>query len=389
MEQKIISAALTSRKHYDRIAAYNPQTFLSDMGKIIWKHIVEYYQEDASAESIDLEILRSRIRREVPKHFEAFNGLLHPEEISGPNLELEIALRRKESISSDIILALSQRQETKARQLFAEYAAVGDSADTQNASDRIFNGADLSKITTNQGKRIPIGPQALNDTLKGGALPQHHILLFAVTEMGKSFMALNMARVMVQNGFKVLYLQNEDPGEDMHRRFLRGITELTEDEIDSNPERAIQISKERGGDLFNLIEMYPGNLQEVESWIRKIDPDVFFVDQIKNMDMGKVEGDSFEAAAQGMRNLAKRYKKLAVSLAQAGDRATGKRILAVNDIHNSRVSVPGACDLMIGIGGTEEMVVSSRRTLSRPKNKISGIKVAVDCVFDLQTMRVV
>ena len=385
MEQKIISAALTSREHYDRIAAYNPQTFLSDMGKIIWKHIVEYYQEDASAESIDVELLSSRIRRHVPKHFEAFAPLLKREKISGPNLEREIAAIRKDRIGAEIIYSLANHQDDKAILLFGQYAELGPTAVTE---DRVFTGSQIKKGST-KGKRIPIAPKALNDTLKGGALPQHHILVFANTEMGKSFFALNMARVMVQNGFKVLYLQNEDPGEDMHRRFMMGITEMSDNDIETNPDKAEQIAKERGGDLFTLIEMYPGSLQEVESWIRKIDPDVFFVDQIKNMDMGKVEGDSFEAAAQGMRNLAKRYNKLAVSLAQAGDRATGKRILAVNDIHNSRVTVPGACDLMIGIGGTEEMVVSSRRTLSRPKNKISGIKVAVDCVFDLQTMRVV
>ncbi len=387
-ERSIIAAAMQSRDHFDRIQAHNPRDFLSDIGKIIWKFIEEYYEADSSAKNVDSALIRSRIHKSHPKHAEAFGNALQDYAtgvpVSAPNVVLEIQGARKERIGEDIQAALARGDEEKLAKLFSDYLSVSSSEE----DSRLYLGNDVSLLTRNlSGKRIPIAPKALNDQLRGGCLSQHHILIFAFTEVGKSFFALNMARTMVQNGFKVLYLQNEEPGEDLHFRFIRSLTELSEEQILADPARAEQIATERGGNLFSLVEMCPGSPMEVERHIRTINPDVFFVDQVKNLSMSG-DGRPFDEAIKAMRALGKKYNKLAVSLAQAGDRAYGKRLLAVNDVHDSRVEVPGACDLILGLGGTEDMMVSNRRTISLPKNKISGIKMPVDCVFDMSTMRV-
>ena len=89
-----------------------------------------------------------------------------------------------------------------------------------------------------------------------------------------------------------------------------------------------------------------------------------------------------------MRNFAKRYKLLAVSITQAGDSANGKAILSRGDIDNSNVGIPGASDLMIGIGASHEQEISGERTLSFPKQKISGNKMPIPVFFNMKTMRV-
>lgn len=387
-EQNIIAAAMQQREHFDRIRSHKPQEFLSDMGKIIWKFIEEYYEADSSAKNVDSSIILSRIAKAHPKHIAAFEAALakysaQNSTMSGANVALEVRAARKQRLAEEIRAEILRDNDQVLGQLFSEYLSVGEEAE----DSRLYRGASLPKDGRISGKRIPIAPKALNDLLKGGALPQHHILIFAFTEVGKTFMALNMARAMVQHGFKVLYLQNEEPGEDLHFRFMRSLTELTEEQIHADREKAEQIAAERGGDLFNLVEMCPGTPAEIEAWIRKIDPDVFFVDQVKNLAMAG-DGRPFDEAIKSIRRIGKKYNKLAISLAQAGDRACGKRMLAVNDVHDSRVEVPGACDLMLGLGATEDMLETGRRTIVQCKNKVSGVKMPIDCVFNARNMRV-
>ena len=79
-----------------------------------------------------------------------------------------------------------------------------------------------------------------------------------------------------------------------------------------------------------------------------------------------------ERAATEARNLGKRRKVLVVSISQAGDSASGKRVLDRGDVDFSNVGIPGQCDLMIGLGADENMERSNLRMISLPKNKISG-----------------
>ena len=91
---------------------------------------------------------------------------------------------------------------------------------------------------------------------------------------------------------------------------------------------------------------------------------------------------ALEKAATEARNLARRRNIPVVSVTQAGDSASGRAILDRGDIDSSNVGIPGQADLMIGIGATGEMENQNMRTLSFPKNKLSGkhtpISVAID-----------
>ena len=44
----------------------------------------------------------------------------------------------------------------------------------------------------------------------------------------------------------------------------------------------------------------------------------------------------------------------------------------MGDVDSSNTGIPGACDVMIGIGASGEDEASGRRVLSLPKNKRSG-----------------
>ena len=80
--------------------------------------------------------------------------------------------------------------------------------------------------------------------------------------------------------------------------------------------------------------------------------------------------NQLEAAAISIRNIGKKYDAIAISVSQAGDSAEGKAILTMSDIDNSKTGLPGACDVLMGIGSTEEQKREGLRVISLPKNKL-------------------
>ena len=109
--------------------------------------------------------------------------------------------------------------------------------------------------------------------------------------------------------------------------------------------------------------------------MHKYKPDVFIVDQIRNLYSSKnlTKVESLEYIAQCMRNLAKESSSVGVSVTQAGASAEGCLVLGLNDVDFSNTGIPSTADLMIGIGVTPEYDKSNRRVLSLAKNKITGV----------------
>jgi hypothetical protein len=58
---------------------------------------------------------------------------------------------------------------------------------------------------------------------------------------------------------------------------------------------------------------------------------------------------------------------------QAGDSARGKAVLDDGDIDSSNTGIPGAADVLIGIGMTEQLESAGLRMLSLCKNKASFV----------------
>ena len=61
-----------------------------------------------------------------------------------------------------------------------------------------------------------------------------------------------------------------------------------------------------------------------------------------------------------------------MSVTQAGESAQNKLVLSMGDVEWSNTGIPGAADLMIGIGLDDEYLSTDKRMLSIPKNKVNG-----------------
>ena len=114
--------------------------------------------------------------------------------------------------------------------------------------------------------------------------------------------------------------------------------------------------------------------------IDKHNPDVVVVDQLRNLiARGKVtKTEALENIAKELRGIFKEKDVVGVSVTQAGDSATDKAVLTMGDVDYSNTGIPGACDVMIGLG----MDPNGNTFATLAKNKISGNHSTVAITLD-------
>lgn len=248
---------------------------------------------------------------------------------------------------------------------------------------------DLIEQKFNPENLIKIYPKTLNERLDGGAQPGHHILIFAPTEMGKTLVAINMVAGFLHQKLPVLYVGNEDPASDILLRLGTRLSGLNKYEIRDNPRKAQELIDQRSAGLFTIAPLAPGTFSEISTLVRKYQPKVVILDQLRNIDVkSENRTQALERAATEARNLAKRFGVVVISIAQAGDSASGKAALNRGDVDSSNVGIPGQCDVMIGVGATEEMERNNVRMFSFPKNKLSGNHNPITVTIDPQLSKV-
>lgn len=218
-----------------------------------------------------------------------------------------------------------------------------------------------------------------------------HILIFARPETGKSLFSINMVRGFLEDGYRVLYLGNEDPSTVMRTRMGSCILNIPTEDIRLAATGAFDEELTAGGaDNFIFIHLEPGTFPQIRGLCRRIEPDILVVDQIRNIQTG---GDGLtsgqEKAGIEMRNIAGEFDLLAISIAQAGESAQDKLVLGLSDIDSSKTGLPAQVDLMVGIGITEEYQRRSKRMISTPKNKLSGNHEFFSVTVNEATSRVV
>lgn len=201
----------------------------------------------------------------------------------------------------------------------------------------------------------------------------HLFLLEDFTVTHNTGLVLTMACGFARQGHVGIIFNNEENIRKLRKRALYCCTGMTRQEVDADPERAKRLARENG--YFNIIfvSLSPGTPGQIEAFVKKYKAKWFITDQIRNL-VVKSENrtNQLEAAAQSQRDIAKRNAAAAFSITQAGDSASGKAVLEMGDVDGSNTGIPGACDVLIGIGGTEEQLAQGIRVLSLSKNKLGG-----------------
>jgi len=396
MEQRILSAVIQSREAFDNTLVLDVDEDFSDKAKIVWGRIKDFYAYDESADHVDVEILKSSLARQYPKHAESLSNFLddtESEDVSITNLIKEVYAIKLSNLSDKIAGCMAMKQYDEADKLLEIYGRMReDETIATRDESKILIGLTAAELMerTQQDHLIKVAPPQLNNAIMGGVLRGHHIVVFAPTDMGKTLFAVNMANGFLRQGLTVLYVGNEDPGEDILTRLYSRMTGMDINEIRQDPSRADALANAAGYNNFILVEADPGTEAEIRSFVEEYDPDVLIVDQIRNLDMRESNKVlQLERAAQMMRNIGKRYDLVPVSFTQAGDSATGKVFLTRGDIDYSNVGIPGTADVLIGIGADDDMEFRGDRMLTLVKNKRGGNKEPIRVKFEYRLSKVI
>jgi KaiC/GvpD/RAD55 family RecA-like ATPase len=353
----------------------------TEQGWIVWEGIVAYYNKDTTARSIDAEILADSVSRGIAadKHKDVFRHLiaaLDQFDTSPANVVDDLLATKREVCGRKLAAALLSGEDRDGA-LMAEYSELLSATNFGEEDEGERIGLSVEALVADSFDRdglIRINPESLNLRLDGGVKAGHHILIFARPEIGKTMMVIEMIAGFAAQGLKVLYIGNEDPMDDINMRLVNRLSAMTKQEVLDNPARADRIARERGYESIVLKPMSPGSIREVTEMMEAHSPDILVLDQLRNLDVGEENKVlALEKAARQARTWAQKYSCVVVSVTQAGDSAEGKAVLKQGDVDWSNTGIPGACDLMIGLGASEAQQAAGERMISLPKNKISGI----------------
>lgn len=393
IDVQILAASIASRQAFERVAAYITADEMTPAVGFWYNLVREWYARDRTANSVDLSAIRvlGESRISSPKQRETILGVLSDmPSSSSPDNVAQIALElKRRNTGMELATAIAAQDSKKIQKLYAKYGdlLMQTSLVPKRAEWQLAVTVEDLFSKVGKANRIPLAPAKLNERIGGGALPGHHIGVFARPEMGKSTFAVNMAVVMAVNGSRVLYVGNEDQIDVLKSRAVSRATSMSWREAEKNPERAIKLYKQRGlEDTLRFAQLVDGSPEALRSQIEEFQPTVMVVDQIRNLDGG---GDGLtqklEENGKIIRKMLLEYALIGISITQASVSAEGKLWLGMEDVDSSKTGLPATVDLLLGIGATQAMLDRGQRGISLPKNKLSsepnsheGIIVEID-----------
>ena len=395
-ELHFLAAGLKSRKAYSDIADYIEGDIFSPQGLQAWKCIGTFYELDPELPAVDRAAFRSRLLKNLEGHqveSMADYVALMPDNVSVNNVLYDLLTHKKNQLGMKIAKSLvsnSPPPQEEIDRLFESYRDLTFSA--QGAVDWV----DFDNLQEHVSREnaIPIAPKKLNDRLRGGAIAGDHLLVFGRPEVGKSLFVINIAAKAIKQGYKVLYLGNEEPIYRTVMRIICNLTGATYSQFDERPKEAVAAARKAGLNNLFAYHMTPGNLQEVELLVRDAKPDLVFIDQLSGLDHGESnEVTRLLKLARGFRSMAAKYEFVAVSVVQAGTKSekAGEEpgaYLNMGDVYGSRTGIPAMCDLMVGVGVNDDFRAMGQRIITLPKNKLGGDHGSFVVAYDEDRSRV-
>jgi hypothetical protein len=385
-EGTIISALIQSRSAYDTVIQYHDDGDFSDMGELVFKELVKYYNRDANATCMDVQSLLSRLSRSYPKHKDKFESFLNRmQDVSVDNILDDYRDMKSDSLGELIGGYLLSKEHDKAAPLLEKYNLIQAEGLVDEAdAPVVYEDSDVDDFAdeVSTENRIPIAPKELNEAFDGGLIAGSHLLVYAPPETGKTAFAINTAYSIAchkrsRRGDKVLYIGNEESAAMYMIRFLCRFTQWTAEEVQADRKGAMVLARQRGWKNLIFVHLTPGTIAQVQSLILEHKPKVCIIDQLPNLILGgkgkePEKTQLLEKLAYKMRMFYSRNKVAGVSMSQADEKAIGKLYLTIKDVYYSNIGVQGQCDAMIGIGMNKEYEAAGKRVLCLTKNKLGG-----------------
>ena len=392
MESKILSSIIQDRESFNKLLKLNVEESFSDPAKFIYEIICDFYEKASSVSCVDLELVEKRIERELPKQIDLYRNILKTltETTSSANLLEEVIALKKDAIARELSSALLANHRNGVLELMEDYKNVETINVESDDDESLLVSAKVSDIVESlkNKNRINLWPKALQQAT-GGAMRGNNVLVFGRPEVGKSLFIINMVGGLLHDGYKVLFIENEDPAKSTMSRLVCRLAEKPIVDVIENPDEVEEVVKKRGYDNLILKSLSPGTFKDIQSLIDQHGVDVVVINQLRNIWVGKESRvEQMEIAATSARNLAKKNNILVIGVTQAGDSGTNKLRLEMGDIDFSNTGMPAQMDLIIGVGSNDEYDSKSWRMVSLPKNKLSGEHVYFPVLVDTKTNKI-
>lgn len=381
IERQALAASVRSRTAWHRISkGVDPDAF-SPYGKVVLDLVSDYYNRDSEAKAvplgdilafIDVRFDKSEKHRDL---YREFAQAIYGTEVSASNIaELVTEIRRKDIGTRLGTALLNSEKSSTINDLWEQYDSLG--TEDEDSKDEVYEGGPVTSLVADsfdESNRIKLLPKGLDKILKSRTKRGHHLLVVARPESGKTCVTLTLARAFALQGLRFILFGNEEPVADTRMRFASCLAGMTDEEILADPAKAQALLDERGWSNVIFIPLTPGTPREINRYLEMYKPDGFSVDQIRNLNVGaETRVNQLEMAATAVRNAAKKYNCLGVSVTQAGDSAHNKLILDMNDVDFSKTGIPAAVDLMLMMGTNDDFNAQGMRMFNLPKNKISA-----------------
>ena len=402
-EPAIVAACIASREAYEVVVKLEATADLSPNGMELFKHIGNYYKAESKATSVDTELLLGTIQNRKPLSYEKLSVVIENlPEASPSNLITYLTEQRLKRLGADMTAALAGGDSAKAATIAVEYKDVHElgiqSEETKDDLFEVYQGATVSELTRtlDEGDSLSILPNLLGDIVFN-MMAGDHVVVFGGVNRGKSAVAIQIAGDYGYADKTVLYIGNEDPADRMVLRIVCNFVGQTLETVRDDDEHWTEQAKEEGYNNIIFKELSPGTVTDVERLIEHFKPDIVICDQARNLAPAPRKGAFDDAQAEVMyqlRMLYKRTKVVGVSLTQAAStdmksKAIDNKVkLEQSDVFGSRREVAAQADVMIGVGGTEQMKEQGQLYLNVCKNKASGIHDGVYAFIDPYTSSV-
>ncbi len=270
----------------------------------------------------------------------------------------------------------------------AEVITILDQLPLEEQEDSELVSLDLTDLGTHlsSGGKYGSSIPTVSKNIVGYA-KQNLIIIFGRPEVGKSSLVAAEVAGWMQQGWRIDYYANEEPGRKIALNVRRALTGETDADIEAAMRRKDNTKWPDFQDNLRVRQVGDISIETIIQRAIKEKPDVIVLDQLDKMSMdGKYNNtaDRLKALYERARVLAKTSDCLVVAVSQASADAENKAVVTYADLENSKTGKAGEADIIIGIGRRGE--VSSERTQMRvitiSKNKINGWLGSDSVLFD-------
>ncbi len=374
-ELGILSAICKSRKAYNKLQRIGVDTKdFTELAQAIFNSAREQYKRDPDCQAASRDLVEAQLQRRYGKGSLTDSALdlydRMPRDVSGINVVEEyrlVRLARTATVLASKLASGDHGDETA--ELLGTYQSLVAGEEAEAFKERLTE----DDFAEDDGDRIMLYPKSLSTYIGKGVKRGHNVTVYGRPNSAKSMFALNNAALLVKQGYKVLYIANEEPAQDITLRLLARMTRMPLDELQDSSLARSQAFKAAEPHYRNWVLLHKGEItaRDIKRQAARLNPDVIIVDQLKNVAVAEDNRAlQLDKLARQIREIGIDYNCVTMSLTQAGESAEGRLKLGMSDVEWSNTGIPGAADLMVAIGVNDEWNAEGKRLITIAKNKI-------------------